>query len=462
MAALLVIALRDMAGGWPPADDQSNVSLSGPLPEACESTSGASPQLVALLKEVKSHPTAEAFSAIGLQFAKQDQHSCAVAAFRAALERAPSSWKDHYNLGLALARMGDQKQAAAELRMVVQQEPDYFPARHALGLALQSLGDLDAAGEQFQAALKIDPHSGAASFGLAQIYEAQGKNSAALYYLHQTLASHPPRSLLFQARLTSAAIQDRLGHGAEAVAELRKLVTSFPDSAEAHINLANAYSRHFRYAEAKPEYQQALRLDPGNNVARLALAKALLELSENSAAVPLIEDYIHNAPGDFEGYLVLGQAYRRSNDLAKAEPQLRHSLALKPDSYEAHYMLGMVLAATGRIEEAVTQMETAEKLNPRAPGAHYELSVLYKKKNDARRAEGEAKAFQQAREQAENARTFDLLRLKGDDLLQKGDPQGAASIYREAITLNPDDPGVHYNLSLALAKLGDGPERKRN
>lgn len=198
LAALLVIALRDMAGGWPPADDQSNVSLSGPLPEACESTSGASPQLVALLKEVKSHPTAEAFSAIGSQFAKQDQHSCAVAAFRAALERAPSSWKDHYNLGLALARMGDQKQAAAELRMVVQQEPDYFPARHALGLALQSLGDLDAAGEQFQAALKIDPHSGAASFGLAQIYEAQGKNSAALYYLHQTLASHPPRSLCFR------------------------------------------------------------------------------------------------------------------------------------------------------------------------------------------------------------------------------------------------------------------------
>jgi tetratricopeptide (TPR) repeat protein len=456
--ALLTLALMmliDIAGGRSRADVQSNLSLSASLPETCQSTAETSPELAALLKDVKTQPTAGAFAALGLQFAKQDQQPCAIAAFRAALRLDPASWQDHYNLGLALAHTGDQKQAAAELRVAVQQKPDYFPARHALGMALQSLGDLDAAAEQFQAALRIDPGSGAAAFGLAQVYGSQKKDFAAIYYLRQTLASSPPRQLEFQSRLALAAIEDQLGHGDEAVAELRKLVTAFPDSAEAHYNLANAYSRHFRYAEARPEYEQTLRLDPGNNAARLSFAKALLEISDNSAAIPLVADYIRHAPGDFEGYVVLGQAYRRSNDLANAEAQLRRAANLKPDSYEARYQLGLVLAATGKIEEAADQLAAAEKLNPHAPGVHYELSVLYKRMNDPRRSQEEAKIFQQVRDEADNARTFDLLRLKGDDSLQKGDTQGAAKTYREAIALNPDDPGIHYDLSLALAKLGD-------
>jgi len=457
---LAVMTLIDLASGWPGANAQSSLPRAGSLPGACETAAASSSQLAPFLQEVRSHPTADTLSALGLQFAKKEQHPCAVAAFEAALALDPSSWTNHYNLGLALSHMGDEKQGAVELRVAVQQKPDYFPARHALGLALQSLGDLDGAAEQFQSALRIDPGSGAAAFGLAQIYGAQKKNSAAIYYLRQTMASNPPRSLAFQARLALAAIQDQSGHGDEAIAELRKLVAAFPDSAEAHYNLANAYSRHFRYAEARPEYEQVLHLDSGNNAARLAFSKALLEMSENSAAIPLIEEYIRKAPGDFEGYLVLGQAYRRSNDLAQAEPQLRHAIQLKPDSYDAHYALGLVLAATGRVEEATTEMERAERLNPQTPGAHYELSVLYKKKNDPVRSQTEAKAFQQARDKADNARTFDLTRLKGDDALRKGDPQDAANAYREALALDPDDPGIHYNLSLALAKLGDVANEK--
>lgn len=460
--ALAMMTLPVLAGAGLPADVQSNVSRFESLPATCESAGKASSGLAALLEGAKSHPTAQAFSALGLEFARQEQHACAIAAFRAALEITSSSWTDRYNLGLALEHSGDAKDAAAELRGVVQQNPDYFPARHALGLALQSLGDLDAAAEQFDAALHIDPQSGAAAFGLAQVYQAEKKNAAALYYLHRTLASNPPQQLAFQARLTSSAILDETGHADEAVAELRKLVAAFPDSAEAHFNLANEYSLHFRYGEARPEYEQTLRLDPANNAARLACAKAILEIGENAPALPLLRAYIHNAPGDFEGYLVLGQAYRRSNDLARAEPELRHALALKPSSYDAHNVLGTVLAAAGRIEEATVEMQAAEKLNPSAPGAHYELTVLYNKKNDPVRAQEESKAFQQSREQAENARTFDLLRLKGDDALEKGDPTGSASAYQRAIGLNPDDPGIHYDLSLALAKLGDRAGEKQN
>ena len=455
---LALLTLVEVEAGRSLAVVQSNPIVSLSLPGSCQSTAESVPELAALRRNVESHPTADTLGTLGLQFAKLEQYACAIPVFTAALRLDPNSWELHYNLGLALAHTGDQKRAAAELRTVVQQKPDDVPAHHALGLALQSLGDLDGAAQQFRAALAIDPRSGAAALGLAQIFESQKKNAAAIYYLRQALASNPPRQVEFQARLALAAIQDRLGHQEQAVAELRKLVTAFPDSAEAHYNLANAYSGHLRYKEARPEYEQALRLDPGNNAARLSLSKALLEISENSTAIPLIEDYIRRAPGDYQGYLVLGQAYRRSGDITKAEVQLRHAIELKPDSpdsYDARYLLGIVLASAGRLEEAIRQLETAEKLNPHAPGAHYELSVLYKKRKDATHSQEEAKMFQQVRDQADQARTFDLLRLKGDDFLQKGNAQDAANTYREALALNPNDPGMHYNLSLVLAKLGD-------
>src|SRR5215469_3586509 len=128
------MTLAVLAGPRPSADAQSNVSRSASLPATCESVGKASSTLAALLEGAKSHPTAQAFSALGLEFARQEQHTCAVAAFRAALEINPASWSDRYNLGLALEHSGDTMGAAVELRAAVHQNTDYFPAHHALGL----------------------------------------------------------------------------------------------------------------------------------------------------------------------------------------------------------------------------------------------------------------------------------------------------------------------------------------
>jgi tetratricopeptide (TPR) repeat protein len=458
---LTVIQGPPLLGAQVPQGARKEWSPSFALPESCQSAVEHSRSLAGLVTDVKTHPTVEQFDALGVQFARQEQYSCAIPAFEAALRLDPNSWELHYKLALALAHSGDHKRATGELRSVIQQRPDYLPARNALGLALESLGELDAAAEQFQAALKIDPHSPAAAFGLAEVFHSQKKYAAEIYYLRQVLASNPSKQLDFQARLALGSVQDQMGHADEAIAELRKLTATFPDFSEAHYNLANAYARHFRYKEARIEYEQALRLDPGNNAARLSLAKALLEIGENSAAIPIILNYLHRVPGDCEGYVVLGQAYRREGDLLKAEEPLRRAIELEPDSYEARYLLGVVLGGTGKVEEAIQQLLAAEKVSCGAPGAHYELSVLYAKKKDFERSQQESKAFQQARDEGEKARTFDLLRIKGDDHLRSGDAQDAATTYRRAIELNSDDPGIHYNLSLALAKLGDRPGEKQ-
>ena len=441
------------------AREETSTALSFSRP--CLATIEGSPELSALLKDATLHPTFKALNSLALRLAKGKQYACAIPAFEAALRLDPQSWETHYNLALALVQTGEQKRAASELRTVVQQRPDYFAARNALGLALQSQGDLDGAAEQFKAALQIDPYSPFAAFNLARVFHSQGKYTPEIYYLRQALNSSPPKDLEFPVRLALGAIEDQTGHAGEAVVELRKLVAAFPESAEAHFNLGNAYGRHFRYKEARVEYEQTLRLDPSFDAARLSLAKALLEMGEDTAAIALVQDYTRRAPGDYEGHLVLGQAYRRHGDMAKAAEALGRAVKMKPDSYEARYNLGIVFARSGDIDAATQQLEAAEKLNPLAPGAHYELSLIYARQRDPDRSKGETQAFEQARAATQAARTFDLLGLKGDDFLRKGDARSAAQAYREAIKVNPNDPGMHYNVSLALAQLGDKQGEKQ-
>lgn len=205
-SALLPLAwviLVEVTSGRSLAGVQSTLSPSGFQPEACEAKAESLPALAAVLKGAKSHPTADALAALGLQCAQKEQCGCAIAAFRAALRLDPALWKDHYNLGLAFAHTGDQKQAASELRVAIQQKEDDFLAHHALGLALQTPGDLDVAVKQFQIALRLEPDS-AAAFDLAQVFEAQGKDSAAIHYVRRALASNPPPtarvSAAFEAR----------------------------------------------------------------------------------------------------------------------------------------------------------------------------------------------------------------------------------------------------------------------
>jgi tetratricopeptide (TPR) repeat protein len=430
------------------------------LPNSCRSLAKESRDISKLLEALASNPSSAGFNSLGLQFADQNQFSCAIPAFESALHLDPQSWETRYNLGLALAHAGEPQRAQIELGRVIQQKPDYTSAHNARGLVLESLGEHEAAAEEFRSVLKLEPRSVSAASNLARAFHSQQKYTAEIYSLRQAMSFGPPPDQAVQLGVALGATLDRLGKTDEAVAELRKLATLYPKSWDAHFNLANLYAQHLRYKEARVEYAEALRLDPENDPARLSLAKTLLELGEAGAALPLIQEYTRRMPGDYEGYLTLAHAYRRQGDLVNAVEGLRHALALKPDNYEVQYNLGLVLARAGNLEQAQQCLETAVKLNPQEAGAHYELSLIYAKQKNQQRYKEELQAFQRARLRSDENWNFDLLRIKGNDALQKGDAKGAAGAYREALKLKPNDPGMHYNLALALAKLGDHAEEK--
>jgi tetratricopeptide (TPR) repeat protein len=412
----------------PHSKKPSNVlGLSG----TCRQNGKRSSETAKLLEALDRQPSAEGFNALGALFAQKEQFPCAVESFKLALRDNPSSWETRYNLALALISLQDFRPAADELQAVIKQKPDFFAAHNALGLAFQSLGELDAAAEELQRALKINPRFVYAASNLAQIYHAQKKYTAEIHYLRQGLAQGPPEDLAYSMQLALGIAYESSGNTDAALEELRKLVAAYPQSAEAHFNLATLYARHVRFKEARPEFEACLRLDPANNAARLSLAKALTEIGDNALAVPVLQEYIRRVPGDYEGSYVLGEVYRKLGEFDKAVAQLQTAAQLAPENYEVQHKLGLALTSSKRLDEAIAHLEKARKLNPQAPEIPYELAAAYQRKGEAKRAQEALSAFEQAKQGSQAEEKASQLGAKANSLLEQGDAQGAAQAYRE-------------------------------
>src|SRR6516162_6082667 len=64
-------------------------------------------------------------------------------------------------------------------------------------------------------------------------------------------------------------------------------------------------------------------------------------------------------------------------------------------------------------------------------------------------------AFQTLKSQEQEATTAGNLNNQGNQLLQQGKVRQAVDAYRKATELDPDNAQWHYNLSLALSRLGE-------
>jgi tetratricopeptide (TPR) repeat protein len=54
-----------------------------------------------------------------------------------------------------------------------------------------------------------------------------------------------------------------------------------------------------------------------------------------------------------------------------------------------------------------------------------------------------------------------MFNARANQLLAAGNARAAAAAYREALRADPNNPQLHYNLSLALDKLGDQSAQRR-
>jgi tetratricopeptide (TPR) repeat protein len=436
---------------------------SSSLPKQCLQ-SRSSEKIAALLETIHDHPTAGAYNTLGVLYAQADRVSCAIPAFETALKLENLNWEVHYNLALALLRKGYRTLANRELQAAIQQKPDSVSAHFALGTLLESEKKLSEAEDELRSVLKLDPKFAPASLKLSEVLIAEGRPQSAVVVLQDATKQAPAADQAASLETALSAAYAEAGDGEKALATLKNLVAARPDSADAHFNLGMLYAKQRQPEQeqaAVAEFQEALRLEPGMGAGRLALGQALLSLQKYSEAVPVILDYTRQEPKDGQGFYALGLAYEGVGKSDTAIDALERAASLSPKDADVHLQLGVRLARSGRTDDAIQQLQAAERIRPSDAETHHQLALLLEKAGETERARGERARFAALKSEGDKEAAIARFNAEGNRFLSAGNPKAAAENYRKAVQLKPRDGKLHYNLSLALDKLGDIPSEQK-
>jgi tetratricopeptide (TPR) repeat protein len=117
--------------------------------------------------------------------------------------------------------------------------------------------------------------------------------------------------------------------------------------------------------------------------------------------------------------------------------------------------LGAVLNAQGDRKAAAASLRRAIALRPDLAGAHYSLSRVLQASGDAAGAKAhlaEAEALRRRVQLEQEARAWTAT---GSARLDAGDVAGAVDHFRRAVNVFESYAPAHYQLGLALMRLGD-------
>jgi arylsulfatase A-like enzyme/Tfp pilus assembly protein PilF len=183
------------------------------------------------------------------------------------LERALAVQPDmpvaNLQYGMAQARLKHFDKAIAPLQKAVTMQPDNGMGHYELGLALFETGNWKGAAPEFEAAVARAPRWADAHFSLAAVYARIDRVPDAMTELDSTLGFSPDH---YRANLLRGRILALQGNPLGALNNLEKATQVQPDSREAHLFLADAYTQLGRGADAARERGLAQKLvDPASH-----------------------------------------------------------------------------------------------------------------------------------------------------------------------------------------------------
>ena len=232
----------------------------------------------------------------------------------------------HYYLGLGYFDQNRFKKALDEFAEALTYRVDYPDALYRKGLCLVKTGDIKEAENSFG---ELSQHADAAwkargLYGLALVFEAQGKPEAVQHHLERSIAAAP---------------------SADAMSHLSR------------ISLAQS-----KIPEAQDWARKALVADPGNEIATVALGDALAAGKKQSEAMELARAGLKAKPLSCN-FLV--QSAKLNFQAGKMDSTLAaSSVAIKacPEEPMAYFYAGVATHSSNRPKEAKQYFKTFRKL----------------------------------------------------------------------------------------------------
>lgn len=188
----------------------------------------------------------------------------------------------------------------------------------------------------------------------------------------------------------------------------RRSLAANPAQPDVFNNLGNSLLDLDRHAEAIAAYRDALRLAPRHGDAQVNLGLALLSAGDSPAACDALRIAVDSAPGNGKAWAALGRAYRSAGRLEDAVAAFRAALDIRPAHVPTMHNLAVALRLSGKAEQALPLFEHCAGAQPDSAEIRYNLGHCLQ----------DLKCFDEA-----------------------------ATAYRAAIDLRPEDRAVHDSLA---------------
>jgi len=405
----------------------------------------------AMKARIQARPTAEAYAGLGGWFGDRRQFVCAAEAYAHAFKLQPHSSAYAYMWGLSLSSGGQFQKAVDPLQQATRLNPSDIRPHLVLAAALDRMKNTAEGEAEWRAALAIDPESAVALDSLSQHFLDRKDYSSVIALLDKPGKERlrtPAQSLNLGVAYAGRVELDK------AYNVLREGLNNNPDSLPLANELAVVLMLLGRDQEAYAVFDLALARHPGDQPTQILYLHTLVS-SSSEKAPELGRKLLAAYPDQWEVLYLVGVLESREADFEHARAHLERSVALNPGYYQAHDELGSILAKQGDLPGAREHLEKAIALGDNQPEVQYDLAKVLQRLGDTAQAQEKLRIYQQLKKARSETTQAAGKAEVGDQAMATGDPAKAASLYKEALENDPDEPLLYYKLSKALDKLKD-------
>lgn len=405
----------------------------------------------ALSRRLEASPSSEAYADAGNWYADHKQFDCAATAFASAFQLKPSSASLAYLWGLSLYSAGQDEPAITPLNQAKQLDSSDIRPHLVLAMVFDRTKNIAAAEAEWRAALAIDPDSGPALDGLSQDFIGQKDYAGVIALLDKPGTTRVLTSMqslnLGMAYVGTAQLDS-------AVKVLRGGLNSDPESLPIADELSMVLMLNGREDEAFAVFKLALDKHPDDQVTQILYLRAMVSSHAGGAA-----EYAHKLlaayPNQWEVLYLNALLESQEADFRAARVHLERSIAANPRYFQSQAELGGILAKLDDLTGAKERLENAIALGDTDPEVQYNLAKVLQRLGDTSAAQEKLQLYQQLqRAQADKIQAAGKAE-EGDQAMTAGNAAQAASLYRQALASDPDEPLLLYKLSRALDKTKD-------
>ncbi|HEX3106044.1 MAG TPA: tetratricopeptide repeat protein [Terriglobales bacterium] len=329
----------------------------------------------------------------------------------------------HYQLAQSYLKLQDWQHAYQEVGRTLELQPDNYKAHADMAnmlaadyVSTANPSDISTAEEHTDLLLKKQPNDPDSHIAAANLLNAERKFPEAIAEIQKAIALGPKRG---DSYLNLALVQTKVGQFDSAEANYKKAIDLNAQGENARLALAAFYQSRGRYPEAEQQVQLVIAANPKDVNARASLAKLYMSQGKRVEAEQFLSQVKRDFPKDSVAYRMLGDYYFAEGDLDKATAEYGSLHQQHPKDPEVSRNYVQLLILKNRLPEADQLNEAMLKSNGKDDQA---------------------------------------LTFRGEIQLQRNQINEAVQTLQGVVTRNPDMAVAHYQLGLALSRLGE-PDR---